>query len=127
MRIISPRSLNNNTTTFNVYREVLEGCERSETLARQRLGTIYILYYFRKSDLLPSAEFFTRDPDNARRLFSTYKNQTCCRLLSFFTRDPDNARRLFSTHLITDLKKASREKLYELSKEGPVLLLLYRR
>ena len=30
------------------------------------------LYYSRKSDLMPSAEFFTRDPDNARRLFSTY-------------------------------------------------------
>jgi len=46
-----------------VYREVLEECERSETICTR---------YFRKSDLLPSAEFFTRDPDNARRLFSTY-------------------------------------------------------
>jgi len=31
-------SLNDNTTTFNEYWEVLEECERSETLARQLLG-----------------------------------------------------------------------------------------
>ena len=66
-----------------MYREVLGECERSETLARQLLGTIY----------------------------TTFENQTCCRLLSFFTRDPDNARRLFSTYLITDLKNYVKELL----------------
>eukprot|EP00116_Pleurobrachia_bachei_P010678 sb/3470940/ len=46
---------------------VLEECERSETLA----GNFCCTGRFSKS-LLPSAEFFTRDPDNTRRLFSTY-------------------------------------------------------
>eukprot|EP00116_Pleurobrachia_bachei_P017165 sb/3477427/ len=67
------------------YQSVLEECEKSETLARQLLGTIYN---------------------------TTFKNQTCCRLLSFFTRDPDNARRLFSTYLINDLKKYVKELLF---------------
>eukprot|EP00116_Pleurobrachia_bachei_P001425 sb/3461687/ len=53
-RIISFRC-HNKITTFNVYREVFEECERSETLARQLLGTIY----------------------------TTFENQTCCRLLNF--------------------------------------------
>eukprot|EP00116_Pleurobrachia_bachei_P018301 sb/3478563/ len=51
--------------------------EDSETVADDQPVVINIAevkIYGRSfnDDLLPSAEFFTMDPDNARRLFSTY-------------------------------------------------------
>ena len=55
-----------------MYREVLEECESRKIRNFSQATSGNNLYYSRKSDLLPSAEFFTRDPDNARRLFSTY-------------------------------------------------------
>ena len=67
-----------------MYREVLEECERSETLAMQLLGTIY----------------------------TTFENQAYCRLPSFLLEILIiQGGCLYSTYLITDLKKYVKELL----------------
>ena len=53
---------------YNEYLKVLEECTRTQTGAKQLLGSSYSNF----KRIKPIAELFIVDPENARRLFSTH-------------------------------------------------------